>query len=25
VRPQYAIGSLLKKDFYATVAVKVGE
>jgi hypothetical protein len=25
VRPQYTIGSLLKKDFYATVAVKVGE
>jgi hypothetical protein len=25
VRPQYTIGSLFRKDFYATIAVKVGE
>jgi hypothetical protein len=25
VRPQYTVGSLLRKDFYATIAVKVGE
>jgi hypothetical protein len=25
VRPQYEIGKLLEKDFYATIAVRVGE
>ena len=25
VRPQYTIGSLFRKDFYATIAVQVGE
>jgi hypothetical protein len=25
VRPQYEMGKLLEKDFYATIAVKVGE
>lgn len=25
VRPQYVVGSLPQKDFYATIAVQVGE